>query len=181
MATNAQTVTPSADFKKLVSEMFAQSDRASAVVAAAVLDQLLERCLIQFLRHDKRGKDWLFGVYKPLSSLKAKTDLAHLLGVITEEERVELDIVRQVRNDFAHKFDTLTFKDAKVQQLCGRLKALDNVGIPPNMKFSPLDSFRFSVTTLAYRLDRLSQTLPRVNDFPALQEALNNHQLKLVG
>ena len=165
-------IQPSEDFTRLITEMFAQSDRASAVVAASVLDELLERCLVRFLREDKKAKELMFGVYKPMSSFKAKTDLAYFLNLLSIEERSDLDTIRRIRNDFAHKFDTLTFSSPGIEALCKQLLGFRRTNPPEGMNLSPLDTFRFCVTLLAHRLDRLSKVIPRVTGYQTLSESL---------
>lgn len=142
--------------------MFDQSERASAIVAATILDELLEQCLTRFLREDKKLKEWVFDVYKPLSSLKAKTDLAYLLGILSSDERSDLDIIRKIRNDFAHQFDTITFASPNIGTLCGKLKSVIKTNPPPGLQMSPLDVFRVCTGILAYRLSALAVELPRV-------------------
>lgn len=165
-------IQPSPDFTQLITEMFAQSDRASAVVAASVLDELLERCLVRFIREDKKAKELMFDVYKPMSSFKAKTDLAYFLSLLSHDERSDLDTIRRIRNDFAHKFDTLTFSSPGIETLCTQLVGFRRTNPPAELKLSPLDTFRFCVTLLAGRLDHLSKVIPRITDYQALSESL---------
>jgi DNA-binding MltR family transcriptional regulator len=150
---------PSNEVKQLIDEMFKQSHRAAAVVAAAVLDQLLKRCLQAFLREDAKG---LFGAYKPLSSLKAKSDVAYALGILSEDEFVDIDIIRDIRNTFAHDFAIGTFSSEQIVQRCKKLRGFAKTNPPPGIEISFLDQFRFCTTLLAYRLDYLSTVMPRL-------------------
>ena len=44
----------------------------------------------------------------------------HALGLITDEEAKQSDILRKVRNEFAHKID-VTFENGAVKDLCNNL------------------------------------------------------------
>ena len=160
------------EIKTLLSEMFNQSDRAAAVVAASVLDELLRKALLSFLLESSKADELLFGVYKPLSSLKAKTDVALLLGLISPDECADLNTIRQIRNDFAHKFDILTFSTTGISLLCGKLNGFRKTNPPAGLTPTSADVFKFSVTVLAYRLHHLSVTLPRVSGYKSLSDAI---------
>lgn len=166
------SVAPIKDFKLALSEMFEQSQRAGAIVAVALLDELLERCLYAFLKDErKRAKEAFFDVSKPLSSFKAKVDAGYLLGILDSSEYSELEIIRKIRNEFAHNLTALSFESPDIKALSGQLRT---VASPPGFKLniSPFDRFKMSTTCLAYRLDSLSTKLPKITDWSDLKTAL---------
>jgi len=157
---------PSDEIKSLIAEMFDQSDRATAIVAATIIDELLGRCLLGFMREDKQAKELLLNVYKPLSSLKAKTDLAYMLGLLTDDERSDIEIIRKIRNDFAHKFDNRLFTTPDVKALCGKMLGFKNSNPPKEMPpISGIDLYRFCATKLTYRLNKIANDVSRVTSF----------------
>lgn len=81
-----------------------QGERNLLAAAVDILDVLLESAIEDRLCHDQKSFEFLFGSDRPLGSFSAKIHIARLLDVISDEERNELDIIRNVRNKFAHDF-----------------------------------------------------------------------------
>ena len=54
--------------------------------------------------------DRLFGQYKPLSSFSAKIEIALAIGVIDKRIHANLNLIRLIRNDFAHEVSPLRFQ-----------------------------------------------------------------------
>ena len=100
-------------------ELKTQTDRGIAVITAAVLDELLQMLLIaRFIKLGSQHKEALFDkIGAPLSSFSAKIELAFALGVISNEARLALHLVRDVRNKFAHRIEPLTFDHPEVAKL----------------------------------------------------------------
>ena len=92
------------------------SDRSCVIVAAAYIDELLGYLFRNFLYppfSEKEDKD-LFSGYGPLSSFSSKILLSYRLGLISNYEYKTLQIIRKIRNMFAHditKDSLLEFKD----------------------------------------------------------------------
>jgi hypothetical protein len=113
-------------------ELLVQSDRAAAILAAANLETLLEdaiKCVL--LDHKIRKRvtlfERLFKNYGPLTTFSAKTDLAFALHLIGPHCYHDLDIIRQIRNDFAHGLEIgepptmITFEAQPVASRCANL------------------------------------------------------------
>jgi hypothetical protein len=80
-----------------------ESDRAAAVLGAAFLDtllaDLLRRHLVPGLAKDA------FEHNGPLGSFADRTTMAYALGLINSATKADLDLIRRIRNDFAHSHD----------------------------------------------------------------------------
>jgi len=87
---------------KLISQLLSESERAAVVLGAARLDLALERSLKKAMKHHPGGNDNLFGPDRPLGSLYAKISLAYRLGIIDSKFEHALQMIRKIRNDFAH-------------------------------------------------------------------------------
>lgn len=91
------------------------SDRSCVIVAAAYIDELLGYIFKLFLSSpssEKEDKE-LFSVYGPLSTFSSKIVLSYRLGLISNYEYKTLQIIRKIRNSFAHdisKDSLLEFK-----------------------------------------------------------------------
>jgi Kef-type K+ transport system membrane component KefB len=97
-------------------ELKIQTDRGAAVIAAAVLDEILQMLLLaRFVEIGSERRDTLFTkIGAPLSPLSAKIELAFATGIISNNARLAAHIVRDVRNKFAHRIEALTFDHPEV-------------------------------------------------------------------
>lgn len=88
-----------------LSEMKKETYRGQALVIASLLEQMLEETLDAGLQ-DVPAKRKLFdGPTAPVSSLYSKTKLACAMGLINADEERDIDIIRSIRNEFAHNID----------------------------------------------------------------------------
>ena len=89
-----------------------QSERVTAIVGGALLDDTLRRTLTERLRDDKDIARKLLRVSGPLGNTKPKIDLLYMLGGCEKPVRDTLHGLSQIRNYFAHnlepKFDSQT-------------------------------------------------------------------------
>lgn len=100
------------NFNALQNELeHSPSDRSCVIVAAAFLDDELRFLLEVFLvaSTNKNEDNALFSGIGPLSSFGNKTLLSRRLGLISQYEFRTLQIIRDIRNKFAHNisFNTL--------------------------------------------------------------------------
>lgn len=91
------------------------SDRSCVIVAAVYIEELLGYIFKLFLSSpssEKEDKE-LFSGYGPLATFSSKIVLLHRLGLISDYEYKTLQIIRKIRNLFAHdisKDSLLEFK-----------------------------------------------------------------------
>ena len=108
------------EFAVFLDDFNKETERGAALAAAAFLDDLLNKILTAFLIESNTSKALLDGFNAPLGSLAARTAAAHAMGLISEIEKDECDLIRKIRNEFAHKA-RMTFDNATVQSLCSKL------------------------------------------------------------
>jgi hypothetical protein len=94
------------DIFRLTKSLLDESERASVILAASRLDVDLERLLKHVLHHHPGGTDPLFESDRMLGTFSAKIALAYRLGLISAEFEHSLQMVRKIRNDFAHQLDS---------------------------------------------------------------------------
>jgi DNA-binding MltR family transcriptional regulator len=98
----------------------AESDRACAVLGAALLDSKLERLYARRLRSHHEE---LLPSAKPLGSFSARIRVAQSLAWISTDVAFDLDQIRAIRNKFAHNADhELSFADQSISANCANLK-----------------------------------------------------------
>ena len=127
-----------ADFESFLADFNKETDRGSALAAAAMVDDLLEKTLRAFLIENKGGHSLTTGFNAPLGSFSARIAAAFALGLILEPEYRECELIRKIRNDFAHTVK-VSFDDSAVADRCRELsfsaKDYDEVVVSIRGKF----------------------------------------------
>lgn len=104
-----------------------ESDRGCALVAGAVLDELLGALLRAYFVHDKKCQERLFfGSNAPLRSWSARIDMCYALDLVSQTVHHDLTLLRTIRNSAAH-FDKKSgfgtgFDSSSVEQKCRALR-----------------------------------------------------------
>ena len=125
-----------------------ETDRGSAILGAAVLDEKLREILSHTLKDCKQAKS-LLREGGAISSFSARLDLAISLGLIDNKEYETCNVVRKIRNKFAHEFDhDLSFTNQSVKDHCNNfaieMDGLDKLGVHkenPRVKFIVVIAF----------------------------------------
>ncbi len=102
-------------------------ERHAAIVGAAAIEHGLKRSIgLHFADDADYGA--IFDVYPnaPLSSFAARTLMGRALGVIDDRTQGDLNVIRRIRNIFAHSIHSVTFRTAEVADLVSDLKVLND-------------------------------------------------------
>jgi DNA-binding MltR family transcriptional regulator len=129
------------EWVRLVNEMAeAADDRAMVVLFGAVLDAVLGEMLMSWLLPDKIVQAFFDPLREEafLSTFGARKNLAFALGLISEEERKDLQAVATVRNIFAHHLLDATFEHPEVRKCLSKLQTVRAITADD----SPRDRFR---------------------------------------
>jgi hypothetical protein len=114
------------DMFRLIRSLLDESERASVILAAARLDVDLERLLKHLLHHHPGGSDPLFDGDRMLGTFSAKIAMAYRLGAVTPDFEHALQMVRRIRNDFAHDLESeslsSTRQKARLAELVRRME-----------------------------------------------------------
>jgi DNA-binding MltR family transcriptional regulator len=103
-----------------------ESERGSAIVCAALLDESLREIIKAKLVALSKKKDELFdGGNSPLESASAKIDLAYRIGLISRDEKSSFHLIRKIRNKFAHSSEEIHFDSSIVKDLISELFKLN--------------------------------------------------------
>jgi DNA-binding MltR family transcriptional regulator len=104
-------------FRQLASE----SDRGAALIGCSLLEEDLDQLLRSKMSPNAEAKqiDGLFSGFGPLATFSAKIAICHAFGFIDGDLFHDLEVIRKIRNKFAHEYTTKEFfDDATFQQLC---------------------------------------------------------------
>ncbi|MEN9657946.1 MAG: hypothetical protein RL571_1411 [Pseudomonadota bacterium] len=142
-------------------ELGKDSDRSVAIVAAALVDDVLMQLLSKKLLPAKDVNNCIYSNQSsPLGSFSSRINALHQLGVISGSMHRDLHILRKIRNDFAHEPSDLNFESPAIKSRVLELNkesnyleknkiARENVG-PQGMRYD----FIFGVGWRLYSLSR---------------------------
>lgn len=89
-------------------ELENMSDRATIIVMASILDVQLENLLKAYLI-DCTESATLFKANGPISTFSSKISMCYCLGIISKHEFETINILRRIRNRFAHEIKVTSF------------------------------------------------------------------------
>jgi hypothetical protein len=97
---------------------------SAAFLVCAFLDNSLKIAIYTALPN-KVAAEKLFEDWGPLDNFSAKIATGHALGLYGNQTRRNLDILREIRNLFAHDVTLLTFATPEIAQACQELEIPD--------------------------------------------------------
>lgn len=112
---------------ELTAELLGESDRASVILAASQLDDLLANAIALKMSESVEilaGEvDQIFKASGPLGSFSARAEIANLFGVIDNRLFEQLYILREMRNACAHSKHPITFASPLLRNVAVHLHA----------------------------------------------------------
>ena len=105
------------DFLPFLDSHNQESPRGSVLIACSFLDEQLKDIIHSFLLKGSDADKILTGFNAPLGTFSARIKMAFSLSLITEKEKIDCEILRKIRNEFAHNHKT-TFNDQRIIDLC---------------------------------------------------------------
>jgi hypothetical protein len=104
-----------AEIDALLSEIDTHNHRAAAVLGGAFVEDALEYAIQRrFVALGKERLDSLFEYPGPLSSFDAKIQVGFAIGLYGPIIRHDLDVIRRIRNGFAHAKKPISFNTIQV-------------------------------------------------------------------
>jgi hypothetical protein len=95
--------TESALIRQFRDEIQAGSHRATAVVAAAFVEDYLTDLLKSRMVKDKKTVGKIFDTHGACADFGVKLNIGYLMGIYSDRARKELDTIKDIRNRFAHR------------------------------------------------------------------------------
>ncbi len=136
------SVTSDANLSEFFAEMYSGTDRVTAIVTVAYIEQQVKEILDLFLVNfeagdekeiiDVRGRIFSPSNNGALSTFAAMVDIAFFLGLLPRLTYKQARVMAKIRNDFAHNhfirnFDDLSLKDRKSAKSIKELRQLSRV------------------------------------------------------
>lgn len=131
-----------------------ESARGVVLLSTGYLEKQLRDVLEAFMREGARAASLLDGPNAPLGTFSARTTACHAFGLISDRENHDLNVLRRIRNEFAHDMHT-SFETPAVIERCRtlQLKAHDydseKMG---QVRISPQGQFQTSASALILNL-----------------------------
>lgn len=139
---------------RIVKELDNSSPRATVIVAASTLELHLEQLLEGFLIADVKKVEELISssnTSAPLGNFGSKIKACYLLGLISEELYNDLEIVRKIRNRFAHQLHGCNFTEQSVVDMIKNFYFVNNI-FEYSSEERPRSIFMLEIMTLSIAL-----------------------------
>lgn len=113
------------DKYSLQGELAGESDRASVILMASLLDDALMYRISKHLCFEPTREEFdkVFRFEGPLGTFSARMEMACLFGFIEDETYEQLTLIREMRNACAHSKHALKFTDAVLGNVLKRMFA----------------------------------------------------------
>jgi|SRR5882724_10301085 len=111
------------DLRGFLEEFRRESDRATALLGAAYLDEEILQLLTDFLVDDEDEVRELISTEKPLGAFGARIRAAYCMGLIAKSDFEDLKLIKTIRNEFAHSLHGLSFDEEPIVGMCAKLQA----------------------------------------------------------
>ena len=109
-------------------EFYAGSDRAAVILQASNVENILQSVLQKKMRQPLASefRERLFDGNGPLATFSNKILVGYALGLFGSVFRHDLDLIRELRNGFAHTRHPMTLSTPHVAEVCKFLKLPDD-------------------------------------------------------
>tara|TARA_R110000796_G_scaffold68403_2_gene156655 strand:- start:49 stop:609 length:561 start_codon:yes stop_codon:yes gene_type:complete len=128
------------------------NDRAAVVTSVALLEGAIQRLLVSRLvvSNEATVSD-LFGPGGPLRDFSSKIKVAYAIGLVGPKTRGDLDVIREVRNAFAHTMFPVSFEDTEIANAASRVTFAKRITPDAELsQYPPKAMFCAAVSNLAY-------------------------------
>ena len=143
-------VNPLTDWDGFFEELQSESPRAAVIIASAFLDAQLRAILSNSFIDNKKVVEELLD--SDLSTFSSRTKTAYCMGLISESMFHDLNIIRKIRNKFAHKMHGYSFDEPEIVSWCNSMKLAKMISNVSSMPKSHGNLFVLGVTQLAMQL-----------------------------
>ncbi|MFI5022123.1 MAG: hypothetical protein ACHQRJ_10795 [Alphaproteobacteria bacterium] len=129
--------------KEVWEELERGHPKAAALLAASIVDDCLKFAIqSRFVELSADDKDRLFDGHAPLATFAARTQVGYALGIYGKKTKETLNVIRHVRNGFAHARRRVQFETPEVSRLCSKL---DLIGLKVIGNRASLGSLNYDI------------------------------------
>jgi hypothetical protein len=114
-------------WNEMVGAFHSESDRGAAILAGSFVENYLG-LFLRHKAHDERVADQLFGAMGPLATFSQRIAVAYAFGLVKQAEYSDLELIRKIRNYFAHHPLHGTFDASEVKNRASHLSTFQDEG-----------------------------------------------------
>jgi len=155
------------EFELFMKEIRRGSDRSAAILVALHTQDDVTRLVCSNLEglFDEGLMKELMKQNAPLGSFYSATLLAFAMGLIDETTKKQLNLIRDIRNAFAHALRPISFKTPEIVEACEKLHRLHHGGD------DPLKNCRLSFIEINRQVSKLLRQAAAANYQRRLQKS----------
>ena len=136
------TPTSANHYKALEDELYnnTNSDRARVILAGSFMDNHLKQLIETLLRDDLNSSERrrIFDYEGIAGSFSAKIVMAYAFKLVGPDTKFDLDLIRLMRNEFAHSKTTANFSLVSVQDACKEFRLVKRDDTVLHLKYQVL-------------------------------------------
>ncbi|MCZ8091443.1 MltR family transcriptional regulator [Flavobacterium sp.] len=149
-----------------------ESDRGCALLSVSFLELQIEKVLKKKLIGNKKHIDKIFDFNGALGTLSNKLDLSYSLGIISKIEYDDINVIRKIRNEFAHSYDDIDFNTQKIESSINNLSLNPRPNFATNrQKFTSTLFFIIGVLQYSYKTTVISDEPQREFDINEIRKS----------
>ncbi|MCV3205570.1 MltR family transcriptional regulator [Mesorhizobium sp. YC-39] len=134
-----------------------EDERGLVLTMAAFAEDLLGRLIRGYLVEVKASGELLDGFNAPLGTLSSRIKGAYALGLLSKEQFADLEHLRKIRNEFAHKWEGCSYAR---KDIASRIAKMTPSRIPSDDdNKTPKHKLRTSISCVLTELDVLARLI----------------------
>jgi dUTPase len=109
---------------ELIADYSSESDRGAIILVATTIEDMLQDQItknLPVLLTDETARKKMFEHDGLISSFSKKIEMAYAMGIIDEDYRKKIDLVREIRNACAHSRFPISMEKKVLQDVCKAL------------------------------------------------------------
>lgn len=118
------------EFVAAFMELHRGSDRVCAIMGGAMVDDALMKVIAAALPDPSDETALFHDQGAPFGTTKAKIVAGRAMGLFDDATAADLDLIRDIRNQFAHALLSFDFLNAHVEQACAKLSPYPRLNAP---------------------------------------------------
>jgi hypothetical protein len=137
---------------------------ATVLKSIAVFEDVLQACLEGCMRPlAPKMRARLFDGYGPISTLAAKADIAYALNLLSDRDYADLQMIRKIRNQFAHSREVMGFEKREIEEMVSKLqKPATEADTAYRWYFARLAEIGYRIIDAAARVNQRSKTMHKL-------------------
>lgn len=148
---------PLSDLNRFMRLLNGQDERIMVLSLAAFLEEALGRLLLAYFRDCKATRDLVEGFNAPLGTLSSRIKAAYSFGLATEDQFKDMEILRKVRNLFAHTWEGISFERNEIAAMVGQLSGYTFDQRP--IDGGPPEKFRYTIANCCIEIALFAERL----------------------